>query len=74
MESGERYFPDFVVGMNGRPTLDGIALAETKRDFRSVDSLMLFLDEGIGEFLVVEQVLPTLNQPSRSFDVIDLAT
>lgn len=86
MESGERYFPDFVVGVNGRPTLDGIALAETKRDFRSVDSLMknrcrhgeygqalmLFLDEGTGEFLVVEQVLPTVNQPSRSFDVIDL--
>lgn len=86
MESGERYFPDFVVGVNGRPTLDTIALAETKRDFRSVDSLMknrcrhgeygkalmLFLDEGTGEFLVVEQVLPTLNQPSRSFDVIDL--
>ncbi|WP_207459989.1 DEAD/DEAH box helicase family protein [Azospirillum sp. SYSU D00513] len=86
MESGECYFPDFIVGVNGRPTPDNIGLAETKRDFQSVNArmknrsrhreygqaLMLFLDDGTGEFMVVEQVLRAINQPSRVFEMIDL--
>lgn len=37
--SGERYFPDFVVGVEGRRTPDGVALVETKRDVYCDDSV-----------------------------------
>jgi superfamily II DNA or RNA helicase len=83
MENGRQYFPDFVVGVTGRTKPDGICLAETKRDFASADSvmknrtdhrayghaIMMFLDNMTGEFMVVEAVTPTVNQPTRTFEV-----
>ena len=86
METGQRYFPDFVVGVSARRRGEGVSLAETKYDFGSINSvmknrtehrdygppIMLYYDESNREFMVVEAVGNNFNQPIRSFEVEQL--
>lgn len=67
-ETGKGYYPDFVVCVDGRKKLDGIALAETKERIESDDSaaksrtehreygraLMLTYDRQAARFIRVE--------------------
>lgn len=86
METGQRYFPDFVVGVSARRRGEGVSLAETKYDFGSINSvmknrtehrdygppIMLYYDESSREFMVVEAVGNNFNQPTRAFEVEQL--
>lgn len=81
LESGYRFYPDFVVGVENRNTPGGVALAETKGDYASLDAvmkartahgaygkaIMLFLDSTSGDFIHVVSVTPTMNQPGAPF-------
>jgi hypothetical protein len=82
IETGERYFPDFVVGVRGRRSRDGVILVEVKNDFASFASIMknrathsaygavpmVFLNPGTNQFQLVRQQNGA-NFPSDVFDV-----
>jgi superfamily II DNA or RNA helicase len=88
VESGQHYYPDFVVGVDGRERFDGVRLAETKRVFDDAEgrlklrsehgrygtAIMLVMDARTQEFFLVEEPVPGRPQPGRRLDGALLAT